>query len=123
MKRKILIVDDNIHMVEIVRFKLLEQGFEVITAHNGQEGLEKVKTHQPDLIILDVLMPRLTGLEMKEKLKEGDLTKDIPIIFITSSLENDNEKRIDLMSEGYVVLDKIVELEDLFSSIKKLFNY
>ena len=122
MKRKVLLVDDNVQMVDFIKLKLLEKDFEVFTANNGFDGLEKVEMNHPDIIILDIMMPRCTGLEVKEKLKENDLTKDIPIIFLTSSLESNPKKRDKLLGEGYLILEKAIEIKVLIKAIKCLLN-
>ena len=81
----ILLVDDDYKLVQGLRVSLLSEGYEVLTAVNGQEGLKTARRHQPDLIILDVNMPWMDGLELCRRLRQDDQLKDIPILFLTSN--------------------------------------
>lgn len=67
--RKILIADDDPDILEILRYNLAQEGYEVFTAKDGDEALEKARKHQPDLIVLDVMMPRKTGVEVCQWLR------------------------------------------------------
>lgn len=97
-KPLILVVDDETHILHVVSLKLTNAGYDVLTAEDGEEGLELAMTHQPDLIITDLQMPRLNGLEMCERLKEREAIADTPVILLTargatiipSQLENTN---------------------------------
>ena len=84
MKKKILIVEDYINIVEILTMRLEAMGYEVISAHDGQEGLKRAREESPDLIILDVLLPRMNGYKLSRLLKFDARFKDIPIIMLTS---------------------------------------
>lgn len=81
---KLLVVDDLITNVQLLKVVLKKQGFEVATAGGGQEALEKVKSENPDLILLDVMMPDIDGFEVARILKKDPEHKDIPIIFLTA---------------------------------------
>ena len=78
--KKALVVDDEIHIVQVVAIKLKNNGFDVTTAENGQQALNAVKTEKPDIIITDYQMPGLTGVELVENLRAGEDTKNIPVI-------------------------------------------
>ena len=82
--KKILVVDDEPDVVELLESRLRSGGYEVVTASNGEECLEKAVKHNPDLILLDILMPKLNGFETCKRLKENDKTKDTPVIMLTS---------------------------------------
>lgn len=82
--RTILVVEDTETDRLLIQKTMEHEGYHVITAHNGKEGLEKAVTSRPDLILLDCLMPAMDGLTMAAKLRESDVTMDIPIIFLTS---------------------------------------
>jgi two-component system alkaline phosphatase synthesis response regulator PhoP len=82
--KKILVVDDEIHIVQVVAIKLRNNGFEVMTADNGQSAYNLAVTEHPDAIITDLQMPGMTGLEMVEKLRSNDSVTDIPIIMLTA---------------------------------------
>jgi len=81
---KILVVDDEKHIVKIVEFNLKKKGYDVFIANNGLEALEQVEKNKPDLILLDVMMPEMDGLEVCKRLKNDDRYKDIPIIMLTA---------------------------------------
>jgi DNA-binding response OmpR family regulator len=83
MAKRILVVDDEPHIVKIVASRLKANGYEVITAGDGMEGIEKAKKDKPDLILLDIAMPTMTGQEALKKLKEDKDTKSIPVIMLT----------------------------------------
>lgn len=86
-KKKILLVDDEPDLVEAVQVRLEANGYEVLTACDGQDGLDKIKEHKPDLIILDILMPKIQGDVVATVLKENESTRDIPVIFLTCLAE------------------------------------
>lgn len=82
--RKVLVVDDEVHILHVVSLKLRNAGYEVLTARDGQEGLELAQVELPDLIITDFQMPHLSGLELCQRLKQHPDTKDIPAIMLTA---------------------------------------
>ena len=81
---RILVVDDDLTLIKIVERRLESCGWDVIGAANGQEGLEQAENQNPDLILLDTLMPVMTGHEMLERLRRNPQTKDIPVIMCTA---------------------------------------
>jgi two-component system, OmpR family, alkaline phosphatase synthesis response regulator PhoP len=83
MKAKILLVDDEKDIVEFLQYSLLQNGFKVIIAYDGEEALEKI-SQKPDLIILDVMMPKMNGYEVCERIRKTDEFKHTPIIFLTA---------------------------------------
>ena len=83
-KKKILIVDDEIDIVELLKLRLEINGFEVMTALDGVEALEKVKSDIPDLVLMDVKMPRLNGYKVTKAIRENQATHNIPIFLITA---------------------------------------
>jgi CheY-like chemotaxis protein len=82
--KKVLIVDDEVHIVHVVAIKLRNNGYEPITAGNGEEAYELACREKPDVIIADYMMPIMDGLELLEKLRKNDRTKDIPFILLTA---------------------------------------
>jgi len=82
--RKVLVVDDEVHIVHVVAIKLRNNGFEVIAADNGAEGLKLALSEKPDIIVTDYQMPVMTGLELVEQLRQNEQTKDIPVIMLTA---------------------------------------
>ena len=88
MPKKILAVDDEKHIVRLVEVYLQRAGYEVITAYDGREALEKVKSESPDLIVLDVMMPYMDGFEVLRTLKADETYKDIPVIMLTAKAQD-----------------------------------
>ena len=82
--RKILIADDEPDIIEFLQFNLENEGYDVITAQNGAEAYEKAKIHQPDLIVLDVMMPKKNGVEVCQQLRTQTGFRDTLIIFLTA---------------------------------------
>ena len=82
--KKVLVVDDEIHIVHVVAIKLRNNGFEVVTALNGAEGYELACSEKPDIIVTDFQMPLMTGLQLTEKIRTNEQTKDIPVILLTA---------------------------------------
>ncbi len=101
--RKVLVVDDEIHIVHVVAIKFRNNGFEVVSAGNGEEGFKLACEEKPDIIIADLKMPIMTGLEMVEKLRGCEQTKDIPVIMLTArGFTLEDSKIRDLQISGYI---------------------
>jgi DNA-binding response OmpR family regulator len=83
-KGKILVVDDEAYIVHILEFSLGMEGYEVITAFDGEEAISKAERENPDLIVLDIMMPKLDGYETCRRLKSIDRTKGIPVILLSA---------------------------------------
>ena len=88
MGKKILVVDDEKHIVRLVQVNLERAGYEVVTAYDGEEALQKVKQERPDLIVLDVMMPKMDGFEVMKHLKADPTTRDIPVIMLTAKAQD-----------------------------------
>ncbi len=88
MAKKILVVDDERHIVRLVEVNLARAGYDVITAYDGVEALEKVKQENPDMIVLDVMMPRMDGFEVLKHLQADPDTQDIPVIMLTAKAQD-----------------------------------
>lgn len=85
MGKKIMVVDDSFFVTKIVGEVLKEENFEVIVAHSGDEALNILKVEKPDLILLDMMLPGMTGRETCEKIREDPETEDLKIVFLTSA--------------------------------------
>ena len=91
--KRILICDDDPVILRLLQVNLELEGFEVLLGHNGEEAVEIAQTEHPDLIILDIMMPRMDGYQACEKLKSLDDTKDIPVVFLSAKAQqSDIEK-------------------------------
>lgn len=100
----ILIVDDDPDIRELVAFKLRQMGYGVRVEKDGELGLAAAKTDQPDLILLDVMMPKISGIEMCRRLRDDVATTDIPIILITAKAqEADVERGFAAGANEYIV--------------------
>ena len=120
-KPRILVVDDYPALVTIIRHKLLQQGYEVLTAQNGQDALELVETEFPDLVISDVEMPLVDGYELCRRIKETPKLRSIPVILVTSRIEAGSlMKGIEAGADNY--LTKPYDDATLFSKVSELLS-
>jgi len=88
-KKKILVVDDEPQFRLLVQKRLQANGYDVVQAVDGADGLEKARTEKPDLILLDIMMPHMNGVEVLKVLKSEDTTRDIPVVMLTAKGETD----------------------------------
>jgi len=101
---KILIVEDDANTVQLIEFLLEKNNFEVLVAHDGVEALEITKKEKPDLILMDVMMPRMDGIQAIGKLQEDENTQDIPIVILSAlGQEMDVMKGLQAGALGYIV--------------------
>ena len=117
--KKILIVDDDPYILMSLDFLMKKNKFEVFVARNGNEALEQIKTNQPDLILLDIMMPDVDGYEICIKVKSDNKTKDIIIVFMSAKTrDTDIQKGLDLGAALYItkpfstrdLLEKVIGL-------------
>lgn len=115
---KVLAIDDEEEFCKIIKLGLEStKKFEVLTASKAKEGLRLARTQKPDLILLDIMMPELTGTEIAEELLESDATSRIPIIFVTALLKKGEE---DYGNQNrYQVIPKPVNIGDLIKQIER----
>jgi CheY-like chemotaxis protein len=117
---KILVADDNAQNRELLEAYMEElEGVTTISAGDGQEALAKVESEQPDLILLDIMMPRMSGYEVCKKLKSDPATKDIPIIMVTALHEpGDIERGVEVGTNDFIT--KPVNRTDLIARVRGL---
>jgi len=102
-KGKILVVDDEIYIVHILDFSLGMEGYEVITALDGEQALEKLQSERPDLIVLDIMMPKLDGYEVCKAIKTNPQTRHIPVILLSAKGRNVDQKMgFDVGADDYI---------------------
>jgi DNA-binding response OmpR family regulator len=89
-RKKILLVDDSSTILMMEKFILRNGPYDLVTASNGEEAVQKASTERPDLILLDVIMPRMGGFEACRLIREGEATKETPIIMVTTRGEAEN---------------------------------
>ncbi len=87
-KKRILVVDDERHIVRLVQVNLERAGYEVLTAYDGVEALEKVKSEMPDMVVLDVMMPRMDGFEVLKNMQADPRLQNIPVIMLTAKAQD-----------------------------------
>ncbi len=118
-KEKILIIDDEQDLVKLVKEILEMENFQVSSAYDGEEGLRKAISEIPDLILLDIKMPGVSGFQVLERLKIDKTTSHIPVVMLTTSgLRQDRDKAFDLGAVDYVV--KSLEGFELGERIHKI---
>jgi CheY-like chemotaxis protein len=118
MAKKILFVDDEPDLLTVATFRLKKSGYEVSTAVNGQEALDFVAQNPPDLILLDLRLPLVSGYEVCQRIKADEKLKKIPVILFTASATRDlSEKAKELGADDYLI--KPFEAEVLLEKVKK----
>ncbi len=132
-KHRILIVDDNRSLVLASERVLQKEGFDVLTAFDGLEGLEKARAEKPDLIILDIVMPEMDGYEVCRQLKSDPDTARIPVIILSVKGETDESKAAPVIGlkevykaydhGAYNFLTKPVTANELLNAVKDEFSF
>jgi DNA-binding response OmpR family regulator len=121
--KKILIVEDEVAMRNALTEKFKHSGFEVFAAPDGEEGLSIANKEKPDLIMLDILMPKMDGISLTKNIREGSSWgKDVPIIMLTNLTDPDSVSEV----AGYGVFDFLVKtdwrLDDVIDLVRKKLN-
>jgi len=117
--KKILVVDDEIHIVRVVAIKFRKNGFDVITADNGAEAFKMACEHKPDVIVTDLQMPQMTGLEFTQKLRQQVETAEIPVIMLTArgfAIEDQHRQELqiaDVLSKPFSPKELLRTVEDV----------
>jgi len=118
-KKKILVIDDEPDFLEMIKLRLEANNYEVLTALNGKEGLEKVQQEKPDVVLLDILMPELDGLSVLRRIRSYN--KNLPVFIITAF---SNEERFKLANKlhasGFIV--KTSDLKQEVDNINSILN-
>jgi len=126
---KVLIIDDDRLLVTMYEQKFRKDGLEVITALNGGDGLKKIKEEKPALVLLDIMMPKMNGLEVLGEVKKDPEIKNIPVILLTNlardSGEEDIEKGLELGAVTYLVKSQlrpsqvVVKVKEILAATKR----
>jgi len=118
-KKKIMVVDDEQSLIELVRAILGQEGFDVITVYSGPECLEKLKSEKPDLILMDMMMPGMSGRETTEKIRSNPKTRSLKIAFLTvarfSEVGKDSLKKLNVLD----YITKPFDNKDMVKRVKK----
>jgi len=119
-KNKILIIDDTVDIVDLLQKRLRVEGYEIFSAYDGEEGLRQVAACAPDLVILDVMMPKLDGFEVLKRLKADEKTRYIPVLMLTARAElPDKIQGFEIGADDY--LTKPFDYKELAVRVKSLF--
>jgi len=126
-KAKILLVDDDTDFVEATKIVLEKGAYEVIVAHEGEEGLQKARTEQPDLVLLDIIMPVKDGFTAAEQFKKDPKLSKIPVLMLTSFSSRGagtaipRGRGLSLQAEDYI--EKPVAPEELLAKVKQYLGH
>lgn len=118
MAKRILVVEDEEDVLRVVTLRLESSGYEVIPAVDGLDGLDKAKRSKPDLIILDVMLPKMDGYKVCKMLKFSEDYKDIPIVILTARMESNKKLAEELRYDAYIT--KPFDFAALLQTIKQL---
>jgi two-component system alkaline phosphatase synthesis response regulator PhoP len=116
-KQTILVVDDEKDLLDLIEYNLKKEGFDVLKAENGEEGIAVAKEKNPDLVLLDIMMPKMDGMQAVEEMRKDDQLKNIPIIFLTA--RSDEKTEVEGLNKGgddYIT--KPISTTKLISRIK-----
>jgi len=117
--KKILLVDDQPNFIRMLSIKLKKLGFEVLSADNGQKGVDEALKEKPDLIVMDIMMPVMDGFTAVAQIKDNEETKDIPVIFLSAKgQESDQQKAKELGAADFIA--KPFSPKELIAKIESL---
>ncbi len=103
-RKRILVVDDEIYIVHILEFTLTMEGYEVVTASDGEEALRRIEQDRPDLLVLDIMMPKLDGYEVCRRLREDEELRNLPVILLSAKGRPiDRETGLEVGADDYIV--------------------
>lgn len=117
VKQTILVVDDEKDLLDLIEYNLKKEGFDVLKAENGEEGIAVAKEKKPDLVLLDIMMPKMDGMLAVEEMRKDDELKNIPVIFLTA--RSDEKTEVEGLNKGaddYIT--KPISTTKLISRIK-----
>ncbi|HLD94408.1 MAG TPA: response regulator [Anaerolineales bacterium] len=118
--RKVVCIEDEPEMIDLIQLILNRKGFEVIGAYGGDQGLEKVKAEKPDLILLDLMMPEVDGWQVYQQLKADKATADIPVIVVTAKAQNIDKVLGLHIAKVDDYISKPFSLQDLVDRVEKV---
>ncbi|PKD42685.1 response regulator transcription factor [Rhodohalobacter barkolensis] len=116
-KQTILVVDDEQDLLDLIEYNLKKEGYKVLKAENGQQGIEMAKEHHPNLVLLDIMMPKMDGIQVCEKMRANPDLKSIPVIFLTARSDEKTEvEGLDIGADDFIT--KPISTTKLLSRIK-----
>jgi len=120
--KQILCIEDEPEMIDLIRLILGRRGFEVVGAAGGKEGLEKVRQEQPDLVLLDLMMPDMDGWEVYQQMKADEKTKNIPVIVVTAKAQSIDKVLGLHIAKVDDYIAKPFSPQELLNSVDKVFD-
>lgn len=130
-RKRILVVDDEIYIVHILEFTLTMEGYEVLTAADGEEAMRRLEQDRPDLVVLDIMMPKLDGYEVLRRIRADEEFRQVPVILLSAKGRPiDRETGLEIGADDYIVkpfsprrlLEKIQDLLER-ARLSKVSNY
>ena len=118
MSKKILLIEDNESYAAVLTQKFTHEEFEVIVAGDGQEGIQKATEHQPNIILIDLLLPKMNGLQVMEEIRKNEWGKHLPLLILTNLNPDEEIKRsIEKNKPAYYLIKPEVKLQDILEKI------
>lgn len=118
---RVLLVEDEASLRRLIGYALQSKGYEVLVAVDGREGLDMARSESPDLILLDMVMPEMNGMEVLGALKKDTRLKDVPVLIVTASAQKeDAEKAISMGAAGYLI--KPFHVPTLYDRVEQLLS-
>ncbi len=120
MSKKIVVIEDEQILLRALNIELLSNGFEVLSAKDGESGLKLVREEKPELVLLDLILPKMHGFQVLESLKSDETTKEIPVIILSNlGQKSDMEKGLEIGAEDYYVKAS-TDLSELSEKINRI---
>ena len=116
INKKILFVEDDEDFLFILKTKFTNEGFAVFTAENGEAALEVVEKEKPDMVVTDVLMPKMNGIDMAKKIRETD--KDVPVLFLTNLKDTEYTDDIKKIDKAEILIKSETRIDDIVEKVK-----
>lgn len=118
MAQSILIVEDELPLRQALKMKLEKEGYKVIEGTNGEEGLELAKTQRPNLILLDIMMPKMNGLDVLKGIKSNAILGKVPVIMLTNLPEESARTKVEELGGSEYLVKSNIPIEELVTKIK-----
>lgn len=125
MAKKILIIEDDSFFAQLCQRGLEKYGFLVVRAADGEEGLGKLKEQKPDLVILDIIMPRMNGLDVLKKIRQEEANAElakVPVIMLTNLYQKEDVETSKLLKASAFLVKATTDIDQLVSEIEKIFK-
>jgi len=122
MAKKILLIEDEEILINLLQKKLANEGYDISVARNGQEGLELIKEIRPDLILLDIIMPKMGGFEVLEEMQKDQELQNIPVIIISNSGQPVEIDRAQKLGAKDWLIKTDFDPQEVIDKVKKQFS-